>query len=440
MATEYKNIKPTRDYHSIWLSENSTPPEGALCLTYNRGYSAETDEILLVEYFIGDGRTTYSQFIEQDRIYGYYKVAPHVDANGIYGIANVNQFGHVKATDSIPVKASLTGNAGTDNGLYARGNHSHPSELPDQNGQQGKYLTTDGTNPAWSTVSSLLDITIEDNGKFLTNNGTNFEWTNLLQIPSPTGQSGKVLGTDGETLYWTQPDNNLNLSLKDVSGETVTYNGSRAVDLTNGVYYAATAGSCQNTTTSAQVTVNATSTSGVYYPTIVSGNGSQPFYYNTNLKYNPATGALTASKVYNAVYNDYAEYFPKGEETEPGDIIMLDIEAENEQYIKAIKNKGRVVGVHSDSYGHILGGENPEGCIDFEEYNNKKYIPVGLCGRCYVKVIGKINKGDFIVPSEIAGIGRAYNKDIDNKDDIIGFVVESDNDIKIRKLKMKIKN
>lgn len=440
MATEYKNIKPTRDYHSIWLSENSTPPEGALCLTYNRGYSGETDEVLLVEYFIGDGRTTYSQMVEQDKIYGYYKVAPHTDENGKYGIASATQFGHVKATDSIPVKASVTGNVGTDNGLFARGNHSHPSELPDQRGQQGKYLSTDGTNPSWSTVSSLLDITIQDEGKFLTNNGTNFEWTHLDIIPSQTGQAGKLLGTDGENLFWTLPSTNLDLKIRNAAGTEVTYNGTKAVDLTGGVYYAATAGSCKNTTTSAQVTVNSTSTSGVYYPTIVTGNGSQSFYYSTNLKYNPATGALTATKVYNAVYNDYAEYFPKGEETEPGDIIMLDINSDKEQYIKAIKHKGRVVGVHSDTYGHILGGENPVDCIDFEEYNNKYYIPVGLCGRCYVKVIGKINKGDFIVPSEIAGIGRAYNKDLDDRNDIVGFIVETDDRVDIRKLKMKIKN
>lgn len=440
MATEYKNIKPTRDYHSIWMSENSTPPEGALCLTYNRGYSGETDEILLVEYFIGDGRTTYSQMVEQDKIYGYYKVAPHTDENGKYGIASATQFGHVKATDSIPVKASVTGNVGTDNGLFARGNHSHPSELPEQRGQQGKYLSTDGTNPSWSTVSSLLDITIQDEGKFLTNNGTNFEWTHLDIIPSQTGQSGKLLGTDGENLFWTLPSTNLDLKMRNAAGTEVTYNGTKAVDLTGGVYYAATAGSCKNTTTSAQVTVNSTSTSGVYYPTIVTGNGSQSFYYSTNLKYNPATGALTATKVHNAVYNDYAEYFPKGEETEPGDIIMLDINSDKEQYIKAIKHKGRVVGVHSDTYGHILGGENPVDCIDFEEYNNKYYIPVGLCGRCYVKVIGKINKGDFIVPSEIAGIGRAYNKDLDDRNDIVGFIVETDDRVDIRKLKMKIKN
>lgn len=36
------------------------------------------------------------------------------------------------------------------------------------------------------------------------------------------------------------------------------------------------------------------------------------------------TGTLTAAKVYNAVYNDYAEFFPRGDDTQRGDIIALD--------------------------------------------------------------------------------------------------------------------
>lgn len=442
MATEYKNIKPTRDYHSIWLTENSVPPEGALCLTYNRGLNANLDEIVLVEYFIGDGATTYSQFVSQDKIFGYYKVAPHTDENGSYGAATFNLYGHVKASEVIPSTATLSGSAGTDNGLYSCADHSHPCELPNQSGNQGKYLTTDGSEPSWVTTSTLLDITIYDAGKFLTNNGTNVEWTDIVQIPSQTGQEGKVLSTDGTNLYWSEKHVDLGLTIKDASGRDITYDGTVAVDLTDGVYYAATAGSCATSSNATQVTVNETATSAVFYPTIVSGSGTQSFYYNTNLKYNPASGALTASKVYNAIYNDYAEYFPRGEDTEPGDIIMLDMDSENEQYIKAVKDKGRVIGVHSDTYGHILGGEMPkDDSIDFEDYNGKLYIPVGICGRCFVKVTGKVNKGDFIVPSDIAGVGKSYNYELDNKDDIIGFVVElnDEDDEGIRKVKIKIK-
>lgn len=148
-------------------------------------------------------------------------------------------------------------------------------------------------------------------------------------------------------------------------------------------------------------------------------------------------GNITANKVYNAVWNDYAEYFPKGEETEPGDIIALDNNSDKEQYIKADCNSRRVIGVHSDSYGHILGGDKVEDYNKFFEENDKKYIPVGLNGRVYVKVKGPVKIGDYIVPSEEKGIGRAL-KDGEKSKNIIGYVVEPDNLTEERRVKIFI--
>ena len=145
-------------------------------------------------------------------------------------------------------------------------------------------------------------------------------------------------------------------------------------------------------------------------------------------------GTITATQVYNAVWNDYAELFEKGEETEPGDIIALDELAPVEQYIKADSSSKRVIGVHSDTYGHLIGGEQLE---NFED-NFKKFIPIGLAGRVNVKVKGKVELGDYIVPSEEKGIGRAYNKDIDDRDLIIGYLVEADEREDVRRLKMFI--
>ena len=48
-------------------------------------------------------------------------------------------------------------------------------ELPPQTGQSGKFLTTNGTDPAWSTIEAL---------------------------PSQSGQGGKFLSTDGTTASW----------------------------------------------------------------------------------------------------------------------------------------------------------------------------------------------------------------------------------------------
>lgn len=146
------------------------------------------------------------------------------------------------------------------------------------------------------------------------------------------------------------------------------------------------------------------------------------------------TGNLNAGKVYNAVWNDYAELFEKGEETEPGDIICLDILSDKEQYIKADSSSKRVIGVHSDTYGHLIGGEK----LNNYEDNFEKFIPIGLAGRVNVKVKGKVELGDYIVPSEEKGIGRVYNEDIDDRDLIIGYLVETDNREDVRRLKMFI--
>ena len=47
-----------------------------------------------------------------------------------------------------------------------------------------------------------------------------------------------------------------------------------------------------------------------------------------------ASGDISAQRVYDAVYNDYAELMPRGEQTEPGDIIALDTGSQTERYIK----------------------------------------------------------------------------------------------------------
>lgn len=146
------------------------------------------------------------------------------------------------------------------------------------------------------------------------------------------------------------------------------------------------------------------------------------------------TDYIHGNKVYNAVWNDYAELFERGEQTEAGDIIALDTLSPTEQYIKADSSSKRVIGVHSDTYGHLIGGEQLE---NFED-NLKKFIPIGLAGRVNVKVKGKVELGDYIVPSDEKGIGRAYNKDTDDRDLIIGYLVEADEHEDVRHLKMFI--
>lgn len=154
------------------------------------------------------------------------------------------------------------------------------------------------------------------------------------------------------------------------------------------------------------------------------------------------SGGVTAAKVFNAVWNDYAELFERGEDTEPGDIIALDLDSNEEQYIRAKGIDARVVGVHSDSYGHLIGGENVPLDINetFEEYNKEKFIPIGLAGRCRTKISGVIHKGDYVVvDATLPGVGRAYNSTTDLYEHIIGMAVETKLTEKVERVNMKLK-
>ena len=133
-------------------------------------------------------------------------------------------------------------------------------------------------------------------------------------------------------------------------------------------------------------------------------NNGYEFKVPTNgaITYN---GTITANAIYNAVYNDYAEFFERGEDTEVGDIIALDQNSDQEVYVKATTRHLCVVGVHSDTYGHLIGGEVPPEGQDFVQYNLPKFIPVGMKGRVFVKVQGPVQCGDHISVSNVPGVG-----------------------------------
>ena len=161
---------------------------------------------------------------------------------------------------------------------------------------------------------------------------------------------------------------------------------------------------------------------------IVVGNSNAEFSFEGN-------GCFIAPRVYNAVYNDYAEWFKKEdieEKFEPGDLISI---GEDDKYTKSTKSYDScVVGVFSDTYGHIVGGEQLENMED----NNTKFIPIGLSGRVSVKLTGKIKKGDLIVSSDIPGVAMKMQNFIPGT--IIGKAVEDKNVDEIKRVKMLIFN
>lgn len=150
------------------------------------------------------------------------------------------------------------------------------------------------------------------------------------------------------------------------------------------------------------------------------------------------TGEFTASRIHNAVWNDYAEYFPRGGTTEPGDVIMLNTAAADENYVKATEGAALVVGVHSDEYGHIVGGNEPPMGMSFADYNDVNFIPVALAGRVRVNFTGVSTKGLPVVATN-DGCARLYSAKVDALEDIFGYLVESDTAVTKRRLKIKLK-
>ena len=88
--------------------------------------------------------------------------------------------------------------------------------LPDQTGNTGKYLTTDGTDASWVTVDALPDQT-DNSGKYLTTDGTDASWADVSggyvegdSIRAATGSVSNVgLGFTGVNDYGFYKDGSI---------------------------------------------------------------------------------------------------------------------------------------------------------------------------------------------------------------------------------------
>lgn len=145
-----------------------------------------------------------------------------------------------------------------------------------------------------------------------------------------------------------------------------------------------------------------------------------------------ATGDITGARVFNAVYNDYAEWFERGDDAEVGHIIALDETSAQERYVKATNKSKVIVGICTGNYAHIIGGEYND---NYETYNLKKFIPVSLAGRVPVYVKGTVHVGDFIIPTDAPGIGKASKE---RTGGAVGIALEQNLDSGIKKVKVLV--
>lgn len=170
-------------------------------------------------------------------------------------------------------------------------------------------------------------------------------------------------------------------------------------------------------------------------------NGTSTLKGDTNVTGNiEADGTIRGSMVYNAVWNDYAELFLKDDPSKdytPGTVIC---KAKGKDTYEAsnYSNRRLVVGVVSDSYGHLLGGDKDKTL----EENLQLYTPIAIGGRVYVKVDphSTIEEGDLLSVSERCE-GRVSNYAYPESGTIVGKALEScDNSHSKDKILMLVMN
>ena len=100
-----------------------------------------------------------------------------------------------------------------------------------------------------------------------------------------------------------------------------------------------------------------TSTNATFYPVFVGGVGSNQTAKasSSKLYFNPSTGSLTATKVYNAVYSDIVDFVEISEnlDIEYGKVYIIN-NTGNIQLSNQYCEKG-IIGIASDTYGYGLG-------------------------------------------------------------------------------------
>lgn len=154
----------------------------------------------------------------------------------------------------------------------------------------------------------------------------------------------------------------------------------------------------------------------------VSGDINNPSLSGDTLNTSNHLGVtIIHGRVYNAVYNDFAETYEKDNKEEiakPGDLITLNPET-GKYYICDKFEDNLVVGVQSNTYAFLAGGnriDSTQDIIDLED----EYFTVGLCGKVWVNVIENsyIKPGDLITSSNVKG--KACKSEYKTQGTIIG--------------------
>lgn len=291
--------------------------------------------------------------------------------------------------------------------LLARADHHH----------DGRYLVRESTRE--NNLSTGIMTQKVSTGLYLA--GT---YSNLTVDGSSTVKSGQEIagslkvvsniGDDSSTGFYVSP---TGLNYKDWL--SVTSSGVTA----KGQLFSGSLNVSGTTTLTGQVTANGGITTKALFATSISSSGSLSASGNATVGGGlTVTGDISGGRVFNAVWNDYADAVPKeeGQEISPGDLICKC--PYSSKYEKSTRNhRYMIVGVCSDTYGHLLGGEENKSL----EETLETHIPIAVAGNVKAKVVGQVFAGDLIVPSGIPGVGMKGPRSLESIGSIVGKALES---------------
>lgn len=294
----------------------------------------------------------------------------------------------------------------------------------------------------------LSDI---DNSSILLQNTSNTIHTRIydkgeIELLNNTNTTPKISFKDGNatydvTLEKIKGEKRLNIVGNLSVSENVTVGGALAakgLTTTNGVL------TFQNGTNNATITKDSNSTNlRTSGPLYVGATGNQALFagnttvtgtfgagstqqFKIDANGNASTsGTITGTKVFGAVYQDFAEVYEKDEQEkiEPGDIVYIREDGKVSKVTsKADTNK--VIGIVS---------ENPGICLGTNLFTDTTRCEVAIIGKVYVKTNDKnLNVGDIVVASESGA--TKLTSFTEQYDIILGKVIEKtkDNKVKIR--------
>ena len=150
-----------------------------------------------------------------------------------------------------------------------------------------------------------------------------------------------------------------------------------------------------------------------YTPSLGSGAKSNTVIYNSAITMNPSTGSITASKVYGAVWNDYAEFRSATMPIAAGRVVCSNDSGELSIVTERLQ---AFEGVTSDTYGFAIG-----------ETETAK-TPLAVAGRVLVYTDGdrySFHSGDTVCAGKNGTISKMTREEIiQYPDRIVGVVSE----------------